>query len=304
MGLIRDLILGPRDVEDPAPVWAQNLVMLLLLLAGVAAAAAILVYVTGADTQLLGLALGAMFLLFAAASITASRRLVPQEEIEEPIAFAQHERAQAEVADTAAGVKRRITRRRMLLGALGGSAGIAGGALVVPAASLGPLFKTDLLRDTAWAAGKALVDVDGAPIKPGDIAVGSFMTAFPQGEDKRRLDAAVVLVRLKPDELELPDARRGWVVDGVLAFSKACTHAGCAVSEFRYPSFEPTGPGPRLVCPCHYSEFDPATGGTVKGGPAGRPLPQLPLRLRGDGTLEAAGGYSGPPGPAWAGVRD
>ncbi len=304
MGLLRDLILGPKDLEDPAPLWAQNAVALLLLLAGAAGGGAVFVYVTDADTQLLGVAFGAMFLLFAAAAILASRQLVPQEEIEDMVDYTQHEKSQREVADTAAGVKRRLTRRRMLLAALGGGAGAAGGALIVPAASMGPLLETDLLTQTPWEAGRLLVDGEDRAIRPDDIAIGSFMTAFPAGEDKRRLDAPVVLARLETDEIELPPERVDWAVSGVLAFSKLCTHAGCAVSEFRYPLFEPTSPGPRLVCPCHYSEFDPTTGGTVAGGPAGRPLPQLPLRLRPDGTLEAAGDYSGPPGPAWAGVRD
>jgi ubiquinol-cytochrome c reductase iron-sulfur subunit len=57
------------------------------------------------------------------------------------------------------------------------------------------------------------------------------------------------------------------------------------------------------VCPCHYSTFDPARGGEVIFGPAGRPLPQLPLVIDGRGELRAGGGYSGPVGPAWSGVR-
>jgi ubiquinol-cytochrome c reductase iron-sulfur subunit len=39
-------------------------------------------------------------------------------------------------------------------------------------------------------------------------------------------------------------------------------------------------------------------------GPAARPLPQLPLRVGSDGALEAAGGMSGPVGPAWWGISD
>ena len=62
-------------------------------------------------------------------------------------------------------------------------------------------------------------------------------------------------------------------------------------------------PDHALVCPCHYSTFDPATGGTVLFGPAGRPLPQLPLTVDADRTLRAAGNFSGPVGPGWWGVR-
>ena len=38
-------------------------------------------------------------------------------------------------------------------------------------------------------------------------------------------------------------------------------------------------------------------------GPAGRPLPQLPLTIASGGELRAAGNFSGPVGPAWWGVR-
>ena len=44
-------------------------------------------------------------------------------------------------------------------------------------------------------------------------------------------------------------------------------------------------------------------GGVVLFGPAGRPLPQLPLRIVTGGALEAAGNFSGPVGPSWWGVR-
>ena len=42
---------------------------------------------------------------------------------------------------------------------------------------------------------------------------------------------------------------------------------------------------------------------TVLFGPAGRPLPQLPLEVDSGGDLRAAGGFSGPVGPSWWGVR-
>ena len=63
-------------------------------------------------------------------------------------------------------------------------------------------------------------------------------------------------------------------------------------------------PKPALVCPCHYSTFDPATGGTVIFGPAGRKLPMLPLQIDRRGYLRAAGTFDGPVGPSWWGVRN
>jgi ubiquinol-cytochrome c reductase iron-sulfur subunit len=57
------------------------------------------------------------------------------------------------------------------------------------------------------------------------------------------------------------------------------------------------------VCPCHFSTFDPARGADVIFGPAGRPLPQLPLAIDGARRLVAAGPFSGSIGPAWWSVK-
>jgi ubiquinol-cytochrome c reductase iron-sulfur subunit len=136
-----------------------------------------------------------------------------------------------------------------------------------------------------------------------DIVEGSFFTAYPEGANKKELGAPLVLVRMDPAALALPPGREGWAPEGILAFSKICTHAGCAIALYRYPKFAPTQKRPALVCPCHYSTFDPAKGAEVIFGPAGRPLPQLPLMIGSDRGLLAAGNYSGPVGPSWSGVR-
>jgi ubiquinol-cytochrome c reductase iron-sulfur subunit len=174
---------------------------------------------------------------------------------------------------------------------------------VTPAASLGPLLDEELLLDSPWLPGRLLVDEHGSPVRIDELEIGSFVTAFAQDADRRRLDASLVVVRLRPDEVRLPAERADWAPDGVLAFSKVCTHAGCAISLFRYPTFEPTSKQPALVCPCHYSAFDPRTGGEVLYGPAVRALPQLPLIARADGALAARAGLSGPVGPSWWKVR-
>jgi ubiquinol-cytochrome c reductase iron-sulfur subunit len=112
-----------------------------------------------------------------------------------------------------------------------------------------------------------------------------------------------VLVRLRPDQLDLPPDNAGYDASGIVAFSKICTHAGCAIALYRAPLFEPTDPRPALVCPCHYSTFDPATGGSVTFGPAGRKLPMLPLQVDARGFLRARGNFDSPVGPSWWGVR-
>ena len=44
-------------------------------------------------------------------------------------------------------------------------------------------------------------------------------------------------------------------------------------------------------------------GGTVTYGPAGRPLPQLPLEVDTSGHLRSAGNFSARVGPSWWNVR-
>jgi ubiquinol-cytochrome c reductase iron-sulfur subunit len=113
----------------------------------------------------------------------------------------------------------------------------------------------------------------------------------------------VVVVRVDPRTLRLPRGRRGWAPMGILAFSQICTHAGCAVTLFRYPVDERLSEGPALVCPCHYSTFDVRQAAKPVFGPAARPLAQLPLAVAADGTLVAAGPLSGSVGPAWWSVK-
>jgi quinol---cytochrome c reductase iron-sulfur subunit len=113
----------------------------------------------------------------------------------------------------------------------------------------------------------------------------------------------VVVVRLEPSALRLPRKRARWAPQGILAFSKVCPHAGCAVALYRKPTFPEVQPRPALVCPCHYSTFDPAAGGEVLFGPAGRALPQLPLAVDAAGELRAGGDFSDAIGPSWWGVR-
>jgi ubiquinol-cytochrome c reductase iron-sulfur subunit len=200
----------------------------------------------------------------------------------------------------------RFTRKRLLkLGALG-AGGTLGLALLTPAVSFGPLFHVgDFLR-TPWRRGRRLVDETGRPYKAADIEKNDFYLAFPEGlndEEKEQMAASLVVIRLDPDQLHLPPHLEGYDAHGILAYSRICTHAGCAITLYRAPLFQPDEPKPALVCPCHYSTFDPATGGTVTFGPAGRDLPLLPVYVDSSGYLRAKGNFDGPVGPSWWGVR-
>jgi ubiquinol-cytochrome c reductase iron-sulfur subunit len=275
-----------------------------LLLAALAAAGFIAAYALEADTQWLGLSLGLAFAFLAVASILVGKSLVPQEEKEQERESLDHDREDLEIAVYVHQAGEGITRRKLISGAAGVACLVLVGALVVPLASCGPFLDVDQLRRMAWRRGRRLVDEGGRPLRADELAVGSMTPAFAEGVDRERLDASLIVVRLREDDLRLPPKRSRWAPEGILAFSKICTHAGCAVSMLRYPLFAPNAPGPALVCPCHYSTFDPARGGKVIFGPAGRPLPQLPLIVDDQGVLRAAGSMSGPVGPSWWGVQE
>jgi ubiquinol-cytochrome c reductase iron-sulfur subunit len=298
----------PRIVppEEPNP-RAEWLVLGLLLCATAAAAGFIAVYSSNHlahQTQYLGLALGLAFAFVAAALIIVGKRLVVTEELEEDYPLPCHPSTQEELEQLVAESGDRFTRKRLLLAGAGAAAGAIGAALVVPALSLGPFLDTDAFYETPWRRGVRLVDEHGRPFLLDEIERETFYTAYPEGADREELGSPLVVVRFKPAQLDLPAQRRDWAPEGIVAYSKICTHAGCAVALFRKPTFPPVEPGPALICPCHYSTFDPTRGAKVIFGPAGRPLPQLPLFLnREDGELRAAGNFSGPVGPSWWGVR-
>jgi quinol---cytochrome c reductase iron-sulfur subunit len=306
LGLLRGRRSARRIVpEAERDRRAETLVLLLLGAGTVCAAAFVAVYALDRipdQTQYLGLSLGLALACFAAASLVFGRRLVAQDDAEEDYPET-HEREQEEVVQIVEESTDRLTRRRLLGLAAGGASAALGAALLAPLVSFGPLLDTSRLYATPWRRGRRLVDEGGRPYRAADIEPKAFYTAYPEGADREQIGAPVVLVRLDPGALRLPRGRGGWAPHGILAYSKVCTHAGCAVALYRAPLFQPTAPRPALVCPCHYSTFDPATGGTVLFGPAGRPLPQLPLAVDARGYLRAAGDFSGPVGPSWWGVR-
>jgi ubiquinol-cytochrome c reductase iron-sulfur subunit len=281
---------------------AENLTLLFLGCAMVAAAGFIALYFANPDTQFLGLALGSALVALALACLVAGKRVVSQIEAVKPRPELWHEGEQEEALEQIGTGGEGVSRKRFFLLAGGGAVGLVGAALLTPALSCGPEANRVLSR-SPWRRGRRLVTERDEPIVAASIVVGELVTAFPEGADKEDFASPVVVVRVRPDELDLPNERRGWAPDGLVAYSKICTHAGCAVAEYRYPLYDPTAPGPAVVCPCHYSTFSVTTGGNRIFGPAGRPLPQLPLAIDGGGNLIAAGDMSGRVGPSWWGVR-
>jgi ubiquinol-cytochrome c reductase iron-sulfur subunit len=293
--------------ERPPNPGAEAVAIALLFLGALCAVAFIVVYAVESipsKTQYLGLSLGLSLLAIAAALIVTAKRLIVTEELVDEYPPPEHPHAQELVTQLVEESGDRLTRRRFFKLGLGAAGGALGLAALAPALSFGPLFQVKDFFETPWRKGRRLVDEHGRPWKAADIEPLDLYTAFPEGADKEELGSPVVLVRLPVRTLDLPDALRGYDAGGIVAYSKICTHAGCAISLYRAPLFQPDEPRPALVCPCHYSTFDPADGGSVTFGPAGRRLPMLPIVVDAHGYLRAKGNFDGPVGPSWWGVRN
>jgi ubiquinol-cytochrome c reductase iron-sulfur subunit len=223
--------------------------------------------------------------------VLIAKRLVVTEELAEPYPEREHPEEQEAIEEIVEESGSRFTRRRLMKLAGFGAFSTLGLAALTPAASLGPFLDTSQLSRTPWRRGLRLVDQAGKPMAAADVEAETFYTAYPEGADREQVGAPLVVVRVSAGD------------GGIVAYSKICTHAGCAVSLYRKPTFAQVQPKAALVCPCHYSTFDPADDGKVLFGPAGRPLPRLPLEVDTAGNLRAAGNFNAPPGPSWAGVR-
>jgi len=298
----RERVVPPGE---PSP-RAELLAIGLLGLGSVCSLAFIAAYALerlGGQTQLMGLALGLAFVAFGTAGIVIARHLVVTEELSEDYGPEEHPEEQETIAALVEDSSSRLTRKRLFKLSLFGAGATLGAALLAPLASLGPVLDLDRFVASPWRRGTRLVGEDGRPLRAADIEERTFYTAFPEGADREAMAASLVVVRLPPGSLNLPPANTGYDAGGIVAYSKICTHAGCAISLYRTPLYAPADPAPALVCPCHYSTFDPATGGTVTFGPAGRKLPMLPVFVDGRGELRARGTFDDPVGPSWWGVR-
>ncbi len=184
----------------------------------------------------------------------------------------------------------RIHRRSLLKWMIAGAAAMAAAVVVTFFRSLGASPDRSLYS-TVWKRGQRLMTKDGKPVSVDALEPGSTVIVFPEdslGSERSQ----TVLIRVHQDLLQLPEDRRDWAPMGNLAFSRVCTHAGCAVGMYETTTH-------LLMCPCHQSTFDVLRAAQPTGGPAARPLPQLPLYTDADGILRAGGGFSNPPGPGF-----
>ncbi len=255
----------------------------------------LVVYAAGGQTQLEGLlwfyALGGL----SVGIITGASRYLPNEQSEEerhPLASSEEmmEAARADFhrADVPEGTLDK--ERRFVLRLLGVAFAAVGVAIIFPIRSLGP-HPSDDLRETDFAKGVRLVTVDGAPIKSDQLGVGEIVTAFPEGHTKAA-DSPTLVIRYDEEKFVSAGGREDWVAEGMVAYSKICTHAACAVGLYQ----NVTG---LLLCPCHQSTFDVNDACKPRFGPATRALPQLPIAIDSEGFVVAQSDYPEPVGPGY-----
>ncbi|MGJ6961506.1 cytochrome bc1 complex Rieske iron-sulfur subunit [Streptosporangium sp. G11] len=262
-------------------------------------------------TQISNLALGGtltLALLGLAAGMTTWVRLVMPKYnlVQERHAMASDPETRSYVATTflqganESGIAKRPLLRRTLLAA----AAPLGLAPLVLLRDLGPSHTNfpAKLRHTVWGEKtkdgkprKLLVEGSGSPIRAADFnSPGGILSVVPDGyeHDLNALaKATLILIKFRPEELK-SGTNLNWTHDGIVAYSKICTHVGCPAALYEQTTHH-------ILCPCHQSTFDASDGAKVIFGPAARPLPQLPIAVDNEGYLVATADFAVPVGPSF-----
>ena len=253
----------------------------------------------GATTALAGIGIGV---------VLWAKNLVPDAEVVEQrhdIAGSAEDQAIALEILNQAKDESGIARRSLIRNTLIAAVAIAPLPAILVFRDLGPL-PGDKLFNTLWGEGVRLCKDIGMipeeneiqPIKASDVTIGSAFHVIPENirDSGHPLDekakAAVLLMRIDPSELNTDPDREDWGVDGIVAYSKVCTHVGCPVALYEHQTHH-------LLCPCHQSTFDVTNHCKVIFGPAKRPLPQLPIRVDSEGYLVAQSDFREPVGPTF-----
>ncbi len=323
--------LRRTDTDPRAAKRAERTVSLLFGLAMLAGVGFVVAYFairitdpTSAirSTQFTGLALAVMLLCIGFGAVHWAKQLMPDhEQIEQRhrVASTPLEQQQAGQILSQGAVEVGLPRRKLLWGSL------VGALATLPVVGAVPLWglKThnrnqtpaQALSHTVWRSGMRLLkEADKTPIKPSDLSLHEVVHVIPQvttaqGHLRPDVDAnavnshheltlnelakaVVLLMRIPPGDLKEPAERKNWSVEGIVAYSKICTHVGCPIALYEKTTSH-------LLCPCHQSTFDAADQCKVVFGPANRPLPQLPITVDAQGYLIAQSDFTEPVGPSF-----
>jgi ubiquinol-cytochrome c reductase iron-sulfur subunit len=253
----------------------------------------------------LGLGLGMAISLFfiGLGAIHWAKTLMPdQEVVMQRHEFRSAEEDRKDFVDTIkeGAASSGLGRRSLIKKSLGAALGLSALSPILLLRDLGPLPGPEQ-KTTNWKSGTYLVtDPGDRRIKASDLEVGSVAQVMPEfaNPKDRHLDDiakdALLLIRLRPSEFNLEPDRLAMTHEGIIAFSKICSHMGCAVALYEQTT-------KHLLCPCHQSTFDVTRAAKVIFGPAARPLPQLDITVDGEGYLIARKPFSEPVGPSFWG---
>ncbi|MEU3175029.1 MULTISPECIES: ubiquinol-cytochrome c reductase iron-sulfur subunit [unclassified Streptomyces] len=305
-----------QDIDERAAKRSERTVALLFTLSMLATVGFIASFVTipvdasvyifplghiSALNFALGMTLGVALFAIGAGAVHWARTLMSDHEIADerhPVSASPEVREQV-MDDFRQGAKESVLgRRKLIRNTMFGALALFPLSGVVLLRDLGPLPGTSL-RHTLWAKGKLLINMNtNEPMRPSDIIVGSLTFAKPEGLDEHEhgflneiAKAALMIVRIQPEDIK--DKRElEWSHEGIVAYSKICTHVGCPISLYEQQTHH-------ALCPCHQSTFDLSDGARVIFGPAGHALPQLRIGVNDEGYLEALGDFEEPVGPAF-----
>ena len=263
----------------------------------------------GAMNIALGFTMGVAIFLIGAGAIQWAKKLMPDVEVVQqrhdlvsPTEATKEVAANYERGKEESGFARFKIIRRTLIGAMV----LFPIPLVVMLRDLwisppGNPSPSELLTTTLWEDGTRVVtDATYLPIRPEDIPVGGLVSAAPadlpevqeaEHDLNARGKAAIILVRMDPAEI-VSQQGDGWDYQGILAYSKICTHVGCPIALYEQRTHH-------LLCPCHQSTFDLSDSGNVIFGPAARRMPQLPIGVDAEGFIVAKAPFAEPVGPSF-----
>jgi ubiquinol-cytochrome c reductase iron-sulfur subunit len=305
-----------QDIDERAAKHSERTVALLFVVSMLATVGFIASYVSFPVDEIvyifpighvsslnfaLGLTLGLALFCIGAAAVHWARTLMSDVETaaeRHPISASPEVKAQV-LADFKQGAKESaLGRRKLIRTTMFGALALFPLSGVMLLRDLGPLPGTKL-RETLWEKGKLLVNTNtNEPLRPEDVVVGSLTFAKPEGLEETDHEfqneiakAALMIVRLQPADIK--DKRElAWSHEGIVAYSKICTHVGCPISLYEQQTHH-------VLCPCHQSTFDLSDGARVIFGPAGHALPQLRIGVNSEGYLEALSGFEEPVGPSF-----
>jgi ubiquinol-cytochrome c reductase iron-sulfur subunit len=276
---------------------------------------------TSASNVALGSTLALSLLGIGFGVVHWAKTLMPDTEVvEDRHPMRSSEEARRDVVATLrdGGNSAQIPRRPIIKYTLGGALGLFAVPLVLQVGgSLGKLPEESLSL-TFWNGGpsgpgevptfrplRLVRDPENTPIKASDVTIGSVFHVQPEGllpdletgeggtehplEEKAK--AAVLLMRLDPSDIR-SQKELDWGHQGIVAYSKICTHVGCPVGLYEQQTHH-------LLCPCHQSTYDVTQDCKVIFGPAKRALPQLKITVDDEGYLVSSQPFREAVGPSF-----